>query len=280
MAYFPKRHTSNNIVLLGKGATFGKPAEEEEKFRDDVSEIEANLSSRFNENVAKEIMRFSGLRKAQQKRALELLDRYVESIDNSEIDRDEILKGLKKFGIKGNKLSRYNVSILRNKLEERVGGRGFRGMKEFIDEEETKEETMAQEEKEEDEDEYEPSSKRQKLNPDSYSSLVRRLNKLPADIINEIAKFRGIKGLSKIIQLERLYRQKVIQYNNLLTRLYGDFDPEYPDSYYYGHPGAGPLSDDEIRLNALRNEINQIESDMDVFIRFLNRSGFPFSSDL
>ena len=160
-------------------------------------------------------------------------------------------------------------------------GKGFRGMKEFIDEEETKEETMAQEEKEEDEDEDEdePSSKRQKLNPDTYSSLVKRLNKLPADIINEIAKFRGIKGLSKIIQLEKLYRQKVIQYNNLLTRLYGDFDPEYPD--YYGHPlNAGPLSDDEIRLNALLNEIRQIESDMDIFIRFLNKSGFPFSSDL
>lgn len=148
-----------------------------------------------------------------------------------------------------------------------VGG-GFRGMREFIygrAEEDTEEEDT------DDEEEPEPEPKRQK-------KLINRFENIPDDIIEKIANFRGIKSLNRIMKLEKSLKSKIKEYNDLHSYMFGDFDPEYPDNFAVIDDNTDP--DLLQQLTDLKNEISQIENELDIFIRNVNRSAFPYSSDL
>ena len=150
-----------------------------------------------------------------------------------------------------------------------IRGKGFRGMQEFIygrAEEDTDEEDT-----DEEEEEPEPEPKRQK-------KLINRFKKIPDDIIEKIANFRGVKSLNRIKKLEKSLKAKIKEHNDLHSYMFGDFDPEYPDNFAVIDDNIDP--DLLQQLTDLKNEIREIEDELDIFIRDMNKSAFPYSSDL
>jgi archaellum component FlaC len=148
-----------------------------------------------------------------------------------------------------------------------IRGKGFRGMQEFIygrAEEDTDEEDT------DDEEEPEPEPKRQK-------KLINRFENIPDDIIEKIANFRGIKSLNRIMKLEKSLKSKIKEYNDLYEDTYGEFEP---DINYFAIPTNDRERAAEQQLANLRNEIREIENELDIFIRDVNKSAFPYSSDL
>lgn len=151
-----------------------------------------------------------------------------------------------------------------------IKGNGFRGLQEFIygrAEEDTDEEDTDEEE----EPEPEPEPKRQK-------KLINRFENIPDDIIEKIANFRGVKSLNRIKKLEKSLKAKIKEHNDLHSYMFGDFDPEYPDNFAVIDDNIDP--DLLQQLTDLKNEIREIENELDIFIRDMNKSAFPYSSDL
>lgn len=150
-----------------------------------------------------------------------------------------------------------------------IRGKGFRGMQEFIygrAEEDTDEEDTDEEE----EPEPEPEPKRQK-------KLINRFENIPDDIIEKIANFRGVKSLNRIKKLEKSLKAKIKEHNDLHEKTYGEFEP---DINFFAIATNDRERAAEQQLANLRNEIREIEDELDIFIRDMNKSAFPYSSDL